>query len=341
VSRSGKVTIHDVARRAGVAISTVSMVMRGSTLYSAATKKAVLEAVAELRYSPSIAASSLSTGSTNLIAICGWFVSGTRENFPTDQILKGIMQGIRGTRYALYMVHWSEQPDVYRAELRGFSVQRFVSGSLWFSSGMLPEDQVILRNFKLPVVQVESSFPGKDSVAADNVQGGYLGAKHLLEGGRRRIGLLVGGMGQFEEDRLNGCKKAFEEAGLPWRGVKVIKRVFYDFESGYRAGKLVAALGRGGKGLDGLFSLAGDRSALGAMRALKEAGLSIPQDLAVVGYDGLAEAGYADPALSSVEQPLFEMGKKAVELLIARMENKRAPIRHLVLPVNLIRRQSS
>lgn len=340
-TQSHDVTIFDVAQRAGVAIATVSRVLGGSTLHSEKTKAAVIQAAEALGYQPNSAARNLSARTTDLIAVCGWFLGSNEETFPAELVLKGVMHGLGGTRFGLFMVQRRGESGEHRDVLKGFSRQRFVSGSIWINSVLPEDDLALVRKSRIPIVQVETSFSGSDSVICDNVHGGGLGIEHLLALGRRKLALLVGLPNPAQAERLKGCRQAMRKAGIAWKDVRILEVPGFDFLGGMAVSEKLARARAKGEKIDGVFSLAGDKPALGLIHGLKERGIQVPLDVAVVGYDGMPEGAYSDPALTTVKQPLFQMGVEAARLLCGRLEAPGSPFQRICLPPSLVRRASA
>jgi LacI family transcriptional regulator len=340
-SQQHEVTIFDVAQRAGVGIATVSRVLSGRHSHAEKTRRAVQEAARALRYQPNAAARNLSARTTDLIAVCGWFLGDNEETFPAELVLKGIMAHLRGTRYGIFMVQRRGEPGDHKEFLRDLSRQRFVSGSILINS-LLPQDAPsLVRGSRVPLVQVETHFSGTDSVVCDNALGGRLGLRHLLQLGRRRPVMLIGPPYPAQAERVKGCRESLSQAGLGPKAVRVFKAPDHSFEGGLAmARQLLQARARGEK-IDSAFSLAGDKTALGLIQGLKDQGLRVPKDLAVLGYDGIPESAYSDPALSTVKQPLFQMGAEAARLLCERLEAPQAPFQCVKLAPTLIERASA
>lgn len=340
-AQNREVTIFDVAQKAGVAIATVSRILRGSGAHAERTKKAVLAAAESLRYRPNSAARNLSSRTTDLIAVCGWFLGKNEATFPAELVLKGIMQGLQGTRYGLFMVQRQVELNDHREILQGFSRQRFVSGSIWINSHVPKQDLALLRRSRAPLVQVETRVEGSDSVTCDNVLGGKLGIGELLSRGCHELALILGQANPAQDERVKGCRQALRDAGIPWKQVKVYKALGFDYLGGLAcATEIAQARARGAK-IDGVFSLAGDKPALGLMQGLKEHGIQVPKDVAVVGYDGMPESAYSDPALTTVKQPLYEMGQAAAQLLCARLADDKAPYQSIRLAPKIEKRRSA
>jgi DNA-binding LacI/PurR family transcriptional regulator len=333
-------TIFDVARKAGVSIATVSLSLRGDKRVAEATRQAVIKAAAELKYHPNLSAQSLASKKTNLIAVCGWFFPDSLEHnsHASMQMLMGIHGRIKNTRYAVYMVDWSSQPDEHRRLLSDFSSRRFICGSIWMSPTLDAIDLKLIQGSSLPVALAEALSPKTDCAGPDDARGAYLGAQHLLSK-KKPLHLIVGLPGQIQKNRLLGVRRAAMETGVSWNAIKRWTAPSYSFKDGYEvAGRFAKGAKKGGAAI---FSLAGDRSALGFMDGLAAAGLRVPEDVLVMGYDGESAGNYSRPKLSTLLNPHYEIGYKAAEALIHRIENFDSPLQHLLLQPKLLLRESA
>ncbi len=327
--------IYDVAERAGVAISTVSVALRGVGGASEATRQRVLEAAKALNYRPNSAARDLARRTTNLIAVYGYFYSDIVENnsWASNEMLMGIRERLKDTDYSIYMINLAEGPDKGASTLQDFASRRFICGSIWMSHY---PDRVVLKELAdlgLPVVMVECARPKVDCVTVDNKAGAILGVSHLIKTGRRRIAVAAG---MIENDvmteRLNGYKHVLSKAGIKFDPKLVFRVNKFSYKDGYEVAPKI--LGRSPQP-DGIFSLAGDKVALGLMDGLYARGVLVPRDIALVSFDGSTESLYSDPPLTTVEQPMMEAGYKAVELLLKRVENEKLKPQKLILTPKL------
>jgi LacI family transcriptional regulator len=257
-------------------------------------------------------------------------------------MLMGVMSRLKGTRYAIYIVNWSTHPDEHRRLLSDISDQRFICGSIWLTPGLGPEDQKLAKHSSLPVVLAEGILPDTDSVTVDNALGGYLGARHLFKNHSRNLVLVTGAPSTpVQKDRLKGVQKAAAEAGVPFNSLRRIRADNYGFLDGARAAEELAALARGGKGPISVFCLAGDWCAMGILDGLKRAGIKVPSQVALMGYDGMLSAASTQPALSTIEQPLFELGAATAGALLERVENHKTPVKQLRLQPKLLLRETA
>lgn len=199
----------------------------------------------------------------------------------------------------------------------------------------------VLHNHRYPFVMVSYiRDPDITFVGTDHEEGGYVATRHLLSAGHRRIGYLNGEEGNVVgELRKAGYQRALTEAGIPlreeWEFHLRQRGEWFDFESGYEIGKRFVTLR---DRPDALFAY-NDLSALGFEQAVLDAGLSVPGDVALVGFDGIERGAYAPVPLTTVRQPTDDIGARAVEVLLARIDGRPAPVR-TILPGRLIVRQS-
>lgn len=343
LKKKGKeTTIFDVAQKAKVAISTVSLALRGDSGVSPKTKAAVIKAAKSLHYQPNLAAQSLARRQTNLIAVCGWFAADTLESNSgsSNHMLMGILDRLKGTRFAIYLVNWSTHPDGHRRLIRDFSDQRFICGFIWLSSSFEAADRKLLLSSSLPMALVEASEPQADSVLFDNTEGANLGTQHLLKGAKRLAVIAADPAGLVQKERLLGIKRAVLQAGMKWNAVKIFRANYYSFNDGVRLATDIAALAKPASPL-AVFSIAGDRVALGLMHGLKAAGIQVPSQVAVMGWDGILEGSYFTPQLSSVVQPLHEMGFRAADALIQRLEDPETSVQLVRFQPRLALRESA
>ncbi len=341
---SREITIFDVAERAGVAISTVSQALRGRRDVAPATREAVLKAARELNYLPNVAAQSLARRQSNIIAVCGWFVHDSLEGqaYSTQQLLSGILARLKGMRFAVHIVNWSTHPNEHRRLLRDIQLQRFICGSIWLTPGRTRRDEALIRSSKLPLAFAEVEHPSVDSVSVDNQLGARLGAAHLLQS-CRRLALVAGNpKGSNQRDRIAGVKQALRDAGMGWKKAMMFLAPRYSLGDGLMLAPRIAALAKKpGAAKLGVFCLAGDRTALSLMHGLRSKGISVPGQIKVLGWDGVPECAYFNPTLSTVEQPLFDVGFKTCELLLNRLEGLKGPVQNLKLEPRLMLRESA
>lgn len=312
-------TIYDVAKKAGVGIGTVSRVINNSPQITEETKKKVLAAIKALNYQPHTAAQSLARKKSNSIACIIPFFTG----YFFVELLRGIQQKISECKYdlILYSVDMAHKKELF---LRRTLEERKVDGVLLVS---LQIGKTFARRFlksNVPIVLVDSYFPDLDSISVDNVKGAYQATTHLINLGYRRIAMIDGQLKSLPaKSRLEGYRKALLRYGLPFREDLFVACDFeteadgFNKQAGYTA--MQKLLSRDTERPDAVF-VSSDIQALGAMEAIREHGLKIPDDVAVVGFDDIELARYV--GLSTVRQPILEMGRLAVERLMAKISGE-------------------
>ncbi|MFQ6058415.1 MAG: LacI family DNA-binding transcriptional regulator [Anaerolineae bacterium] len=330
------VTRDDVARRAGVSAATVSYVINdGPRPVSPETRAKVLRAIEELGYRPSAVARSLRLQRTSTI---GLLVPDTSNSYFAE-LAQGIEQVAFSNGYTVILCHTCYDPQ---KELEYVDVlySKRVDGVIFIpaTSSLDPIQQLMDR--KVPVVVVDRLVSGTRtrSVVVDNFRGGYEATAHLINLGHKRIGCIIRPIYLAHSmDRVRGYKAALRDHGLPVDESCIVKGGFR-YADGDRAMQALLALD---PPPTAVFAY-NDIMAIGAMRAIHTAGLRVPQDVSVVGFDDIDEASYTNPPLTTVAQPKLEMGRKGAELLIEMMQNADSPSdATLTLDVHLVVRQST
>jgi DNA-binding LacI/PurR family transcriptional regulator len=330
-------TLEQVAALAGVSRATVSRVVNGSPKVSPVVRAQVERAVAKLGYVPNRAARSLVTRRADSVALV---VSEPHTRFLSEPFFAGMVRGVSaalaetGVQLLLLIDH--DLPD--RGRLERYVVGGQVDGVLLAS--LHGDDPLpgILERAGVPAVLVgRPAGAGPASyVDADNRGGARQAVDHLARRGRRRIATITGpqdmGVGQ---DRLDGYRDGLRAAGLA--GDDLVEAGDFTEEGGAAAmGRL---LERPGCPVDAVFA-ASDLMAAGALRRLRAAGRRVPDDVAVVGFEDSAVARYTQPPLTTVRQPIEEMGRQATRLLLAKVAGEAAGM-HLILDVELVVRAST
>ncbi|WP_426626069.1 LacI family DNA-binding transcriptional regulator [Leifsonia sp. McL0607] len=328
-------TLEAVAARAGVSRATVSRVVNGSTKVTPEVVEAVNRAIADLNYVPNRAARSLASRRTQVIALV---VPESTAKVFADPFFASIVQGVAlslaDTEYTLNMVISSEtNPDKTRRYLMGGNVD----GALVVSHHSGDHSYAQLGS-TLPIVfggrPVSESQHESYFVDVDNVAGSAGAAEHLIARGRRNIALITGPQDMPAGlDRFTGWRDALQAQGLDTSLVE-----YGDFSpySGLEAMRRLLATGRP---IDGLFA-ANDQMAAGAYSAIHEAGLNIPGDIAVVGFDDDNFGLTATPPLTTVHQPSIGLGETMARVLVRRLAGESVD-RVTLLPTELVVRQSS
>jgi LacI family transcriptional regulator len=323
------VTIIDVARLAGVSVSTVSKVINDRYGVSSETYDKVMDIVSDLGYESSLVASSLRRQSTNVIGI----LVPEFEPFSTE-LLKGISSAAEGTGYELLAYSGNLEHNQVGWERRSLSR---LAGTL-IDGAVIVAPTATVTDATIPVVAVDphTGRTGPSTVEADNVGGARAATQHLIELGHRRIAHVRGRTDLVSAQlREQGYREALEAAGIPFDPELVRVGGYRAAETTDAARELLTLPERP----TAVFS-ANDLSAIRVLEIARELGLRVPEDLSVVGFDNVPEAANAVPALTTVAQPLHQMGAEAVRLLLellAGVTNEE----HLLLPATLVVRAST
>ncbi len=327
-------TIKDVARLAGVSTTTVSHVLNETRFVSEEARQRVLEAVTALNYVPNTVARSLKGGSSRVL---GMLVTDTNNPFYAD-LIQWVDRVAYRHGYNLILCNTQGNADRARDYL-AMLAQRRVDGMLLMSSDTQQEAMAdISERLALPAVVMDSApeQAAYDRILDDSEQGGELAVAHLIELGHRRIGVLAGPLcKRNSQSRLTGYRRAMEKAGLAvdpgWICADELS-----FEGGYRA---MHSLIQREPTLTAVFA-SNDLMAMGAIRALLEAGRRVPEEVSVVGYDDIPAARYCNPPLTTVRQPMEALAEQALAMLLERIRDPALPGRQVVLPPALVGRHS-
>jgi DNA-binding LacI/PurR family transcriptional regulator len=336
-------TLEQVAALAGVSRATVSRVVNGSPKVSPVVRAQVERAVAKLGYVPNRAARSLVTRRADSVALV---VSEPRARFFSEPFFAGMVRGVSAalaeTGVQLLLLIAQDLPD--RRRLQRFVVGGHVDGVLLASlhgddplPGALERAGVPAVLVGRPARRVVDRGAPASYVDADNRGGAAKAVAHLARRGRRRIATITGpldmGVGL---DRLEGYRDGLAAAGLA-ADEDLVETGDFTEEGG--AAAMARLLARPGPPVDAVFA-ASDLMAAGALRALRAAGRRVPEDVAVVGFEDSAVARYAQPPLTTVRQPIEEMGRQATRMLLARIAGEAGGMR-LILDVDLVERAST
>ena len=315
-------SVQDVAAKAGVALGTVSNVLNNPDLVSEKTRTKVQKAIAELGFVRNDAARQLRAGSSRSI---GLIVPDVRNPFFTD-VARGAEDAAKSQNLSVLLANSDDDLEREQAMLALFEEQR-VRGVLVSPTA---DNLDYLRQAKqrgTNIVLVDRKSKEFSSVSVDDVAGGYLAVKHLLDCGRKKIA-FVGGPLSIKQiaDRLEGARKAIEETKKA--ALEVIELANLSVQAGRAIGEQV-------KKFDGVFA-ANDLVAIGIMQAcVVDGNIAIPKDLSLIGYDDIDFAAAAIVPLTSVRQPSAEIGKTAIELL------ESAKIRNIEFQPELVVRDST
>ncbi|MEZ0335877.1 MAG: LacI family DNA-binding transcriptional regulator [Gemmatimonadales bacterium] len=319
-------TILDVAARAGVSKSLVSLVMRDAPSVSAAKRRAVLAAAAELDYRPNAVARSLVQRRTRVLGV---LLSDLHNTFFAD-VLDGIA-GRAGERGYKAMLNTGNRAPSGEADAIETLLELRADG-LILAGPRLEAARITEAARTAPVVLVARTIAASavDCVSNDDVAGASLAVEHLVGLGHRRIAHIDGGTGAGAEARKQGFTRTMRRHGLASQARTA--RGDYTEEGG--AEGVAALLARGARPTAIL--AANDLSAIGALDALTRQGLRVPEDISLVGYDNTSLAGLRHIDLTTIDQPREAMGRTAVDLLLERLEKHRKTARRVVMAPTLV-----
>ena len=329
--------LKDVAERSGVAVGTASAVINNNPWVSEETRRRVLEAIKELKYQPNQLARNLRTQKTNTIGV----IAPDITNPFFTQIIRSIDALARQYGYVMMLCDSNENYQI-GTETFNILLQKRVDGIILIG-GIVPKEELSkLLSDKHPVIVVierEYEIPNIATVIVDAVKGGYTATKHFLSLGYRHVGIITGPLGnEFchgSIGRYKGYQMALEEYNISFNQ-SMVKQGDFTFDGGYRAMKQFLEETPQARAI----FVSNDLMAIGAMEAIKEQGLRIPEDVALVGYDDIPEASYVSPALTTIQLPQKQLGHTAVETILTCLQGKNDfPLRR-VLPTKLIVRQS-
>jgi len=317
------VTIYDVAKKAGVGIGTVSRVINNSPQISPKTREKVLKVIRELKYQPSAMAQGLARKRSNIIACIVPFFTG----YFYFEVLNGIQQTLSTFGYdlILYNVDKLEKKEEI---LKRTIQERKVDGVLLIS---LPISDKIVNKFresKLPIVLVDSYHDALDSITIENREGAFIATEHLINLGHKRIGMINGCLSSVPAiNRLEGFKAALNKYNIVYNDSYVVSMGLngdpevlnndgFNKKAGYKAMHQLLALN--GDRPTAVF-ISSDIQATGAIKAIQEHDLKIPEDISLIGFDGIELSGFL--GLTTMKQPMFEMGIIAIDRLIKKIQN--------------------
>jgi len=333
------VTIKDIAKTAQVSINTVSRALNDKDDVNAETKARILHIAKEMNYTPNLLAKSLHTKQTKTIGV----IVTDNSNPYYASVIKGIEDFANTKGYSIILTNTDETIQKEKKALTVLKEKR-VDGILITPARTTEKNIQDLKKLNIPLIMVNRSTedPSINYIKTDNVYGGYLGVKRLLDIGRTKLAYIAGPKTiSSVQERYAGGLKALQEKGLTAKDISVYVTNL-KMDGGYEVMKDILK----SKNIPtGVFAYS-DLIAIGAMRAIREKGLHIPNDIAVVGYDDIELASYLEVKLTTVRQPSFEIGKQAAEKMIQYLEHKdreaadKKPI-HILLQPELIIRDSA
>jgi len=328
-------TMKDVAKLAGVSISTVSHVINKTRYVEPETREKVYQAIKTLGYRPNILASSLRKRVTNTI---GLIISNITNLF-YPEVVRGVEDLLAKYNYNLILCNSDEDVEKEKNYIEVLFSRR-VDGLIITpsKSSETRENLDLFREKNIPIVLVDRKIEGleEDVVLADNIEGTYEAISYLVSLGHKRIGIITGPLDTTTGcERLEGYLKALEDKGIK-KDDNLIYEGDFKEEGGYKG---VEALLNINNPPTAIFT-SNNLMALGALKKITELGLKIPQDLSLISFDDMDWFPYFSPPLTAVYQPAYELGETAVKLLFERLKRGRKKRKEVRLPTKLIIRES-
>ncbi|MCL5771997.1 MAG: LacI family transcriptional regulator [Actinobacteria bacterium] len=327
-------TIEDVAKKAKVSIATVSRVINKKDKVSKKTTARIESVIEELDYQPSFIARGLSIRKTFTIGV----IMEDVVNPFFSQIVKGIGEVLQNNGYFMLLTN-SEFNSNNEKKLTQLLIKQNVDGIIIAPINNDSESLRILKENEVLffAVNCRADINGFDYISTDNLLGGYIGTKYLIEQGYEKIMYIRGTDDQPSLDKLEGFKKAIIESGL-----KVKDQIIIGKAKTYDDGKRIIEnfiKKNGIKSIPEAIFTANDHSALGVMRVLNDFNLRIPQDISILGYDDIDESGLMNISLSTIRQEKYKMGEIAANELLMKIRNKEENVAKQILikPVLVIR----
>ncbi|ACR79920.1 LacI family DNA-binding transcriptional regulator [Kosmotoga olearia] len=330
-----KVTITDIAKLTGYSIKTVSRVINNAPNVKEETRRKILRVIEEHNYSVNLLAKALRNSETRTVILFIDRRMGEYWNEWHDLMLKSLMVKFRNRGYKVILSPSSGEETI-SDDTDGFHLLKsgLADGAIMFD--VISEDCRVryLRANNIPFVIIgkDKDFSDTTFVDLDNYLVGYIGAEYLINKGYENIALFLGPkVFNVNRERAQGFEEACEKHGIAhsvFYGLSTIKRVYE------KTHELLD------KSIVDAFFISGDAKVLGAYRAIREKGLKIPEDVAVLGIDNLPSSEYMYPPLTSIDQNVEKFSDQAVNLLIEMMHSKKKSPKRIILPPRIIERQS-
>ena len=329
-------TLEKVAELAGVSRSTVSRVVNDQTGVREDVRRRVWQVIEETGYRPNIAARALASNRSGIISLV---VPHAFSRLFADPYFPRLTQGItlacndRDLSLTLFLFHNEEEEAKLTRRIANASLfDGVIMASSSFDDPLIPH--LIKNEVPLVIIGRQDRYPEASFVDVDNVNGGYVATSHLLRLGYLRIAHITGPPTMVAgEDRLAGYRMALGDRGQEYQQDLVAEGDFTE-AGGYVAMKRLLSARP-----EAVFA-ASDKLALGAWRAIREAGLQVPHDIALVGFDDLQPPGTGRSQLTTIRQPVVRMGREAVNVLLDVIENGPTPQRRVIFDTELVIRES-
>ncbi|EKF9369934.1 substrate-binding domain-containing protein [Vibrio cholerae] len=327
-------TMKDIARLAGVSTSTVSHVINKSRFVSDEIAERVNNAAQQLNYAPSALARSLKMNRTKTI---GMLVTTSTNPF-FGEVVKGVERSCYHQGYNLILCNTEGDNQRMKASINTL-LQKRVDGLLLMCSTLEGERLDVFDRYPdIPIVVMDWGpiLFASDKIQDNSLQGGYMAAKHLIESGHKEIGCITGPLIRHQAQmRYEGYKRALAEAGIAINPDWIVESDF-ECEGGYQAFEKLYQRGK----LPSALFVSNDMMAMGVIQAASQRDLRVPDALSLIGYDDVHIAKFMTPALTTIHQPKYRLGKAAVDTLLYRLENPDTTAQVVQLEPTLVVRNS-
>lgn len=326
------ITIKDIAKEAGVSTAAISYYLNGKKKLKEETEIKIKAVIEKLGYHPNFAAKALATNKSKLIGFV--LASGSLEDNPFySTLLAGMNAGIKEYLEYDLLIAGSFVEENFEKAVINWIKKRGLDAVVFMG---LNDKKIIesLNNLEIPISLIDQNnydLENLYSITIDDELGGYLGTKHLLSRGYKNIAFIGEGLiGEVSKKRYLGYKKALTEVGI-----EVKEENLYKTEISYEGGINIGRELMNRKDIDAIFAIA-DIVAIGIMRSYLLSGFYIPKDVGLIGFDNLKTSSYLTPTLTTIDQNVFMKGKKAVEVLFHKNEEKK-----IIIPINLIKGETT
>ncbi|WP_203364016.1 LacI family DNA-binding transcriptional regulator [Bacillus sp. REN10] len=326
-------TIHDVAKLAKVSIATVSRVTSNENVVNEKTKERVLKAMKELGYKPNSAARTLRMSQSNIIVVLMINI----KNAFFSEFIRGIEEVAREAGYYLLLGSTDGEAEKEKEYIDLIRESR-VDGVILTTASVEMNSAIEEISRNSPIVLTFDYVPNQDipSISIDNESASRKITNHLIKLGHQRIAHITGDMRRLQsQTRLSGYKQALYQNGIAVDEA-LIQEGGYLFEDGYAAAQKLLSFEKRPSAIYG----GNDNVAIGALKAVQDAGLRVPDDIAVVGFDDVDMSRYTTPRLTTIHQPRYEIGKRAMNLLLKKIKHEKIDRPHVILEDKLIVRES-
>jgi len=327
--------IYDVAKKSGYSITTVSKILNNYPNVSVKAKQRVMETVEELGYIPNSSARTLASNKSNMIGVVFAEHLGIGMAHPFfGEVIEGFRKQVELYNYDLLFVSRTiESNKNYHEHLR----RRGVDGIVVVSMFADDKESKVFKASDIPAVFIDMNEKDTNSVYSDNFSGGIQAVNHFYENGHRKIAHISGNNAVFPAgERTRGFRAGMEKCQLPIKEGYIVDGGYFSYEGGRVAMMKLLSLSE----MPTAVFVSGDEMAFGAIKAIKEAGLRVPEDISVIGFDDISLADHVEPPLTTIRQDKRLIGQQSAVLLLDEINGVSKDHHTKVIPVRLVKRRS-